>query len=462
MNEPHDLDVALKLRDVDDFAAKASGSRAGPAEVPDIRSLTVFVGDPSPPPANPSIDLTLIKNLNYKQAMEEEGFAKIEWYLIRLAVILAAPRLSKLKCFSLRNIGTSGCDMSLIALAALIVALPASCVSLELDTGGMDNSNGFCGHTPPAVHLCVALRLIMPRMHHVRLRLRSVCPDLLISRKPHYWYQQRENRFSLPEMRTLLIKVEPLQPHQTHSNGCGAIEGKGGEDPWVTITHALEDLLNPDIPKEMDIFEWAEGDPQPDRIGPPARVRPDAKLSVLTTTGHDNDDRRKYETLIRADMHTKTSYAFPATSISFRPDAKLMRMPGKKEVIAPTWEMLHDAAEISEDRDTGWITTANKTRLPRQVADEWNVDVQEPPLVDSAKWREENPDKGCYVWINEGVAGQKLLDAEVRSGPDYLKRDPVIERTPPGWERPKEEAFSRLVPIEELVEAQPGVWRYRR
>ncbi|THY76276.1 hypothetical protein D6C86_05220 [Aureobasidium pullulans] len=60
-------------------------------------------------------------------------------------------------------------------LGRLLRALPASCESLELDTGGTDWSPGRVSH-----HLCPDIWYIMPRLRHVKLRVHNLCSRILL------------------------------------------------------------------------------------------------------------------------------------------------------------------------------------------------------------------------------------------------------------------------------------------
>ena len=110
--------------------------------------------------------------------------------LEKLADILRSHMLG-LQTFSLR-IGRAGAGdrgrkysklphgawISSSIIANLLDALPESCIDLELDTGGRDDDPFCIGGTPsePA-HLCDSIRALLPRTRHLRLRLRSFCPD---------------------------------------------------------------------------------------------------------------------------------------------------------------------------------------------------------------------------------------------------------------------------------------------
>lgn len=60
-------------------------------------------------------------------------------------------------------------------LGRLLESLPASCISLELDTGGTDWSP-----RPKSHHLCSDIRYILPRFRHIKLRIYTICSQILL------------------------------------------------------------------------------------------------------------------------------------------------------------------------------------------------------------------------------------------------------------------------------------------
>lgn len=58
------------------------------------------------------------------------------------------------------------------AITELVKNLPTSCVNLEIDTHGLDK------YDTTETHLCDALRDVLPRLQHLRLRLANLCPGI--------------------------------------------------------------------------------------------------------------------------------------------------------------------------------------------------------------------------------------------------------------------------------------------
>ncbi|KAI9723352.1 MAG: hypothetical protein M1812_001236 [Candelaria pacifica] len=71
------------------------------------------------------------------------------------------------------NTWDAGFGIGVEELASLVKALPSTCSSLELDTDGRDM------HKANTTHLCPIIRDFLPRLRHLRLRLKYICPSLL-------------------------------------------------------------------------------------------------------------------------------------------------------------------------------------------------------------------------------------------------------------------------------------------
>ncbi len=165
---------------------------------------------------------------------------------------------------------------------------------------------------------------------------------------------------------------------------------------------------------------------------------------MLTATPQDNSDKSRYITLIRADVARRTSHAFPVAFVSRGPTAWLMRMGESREVISSDTAAL---VAMAEGHEAGWVTTIEGLRLPVQVADEWGLEKTELPLEELGAWRAANPRKMHLLWYNEQVSGERLLDGQVREGEGYLSREPLVERTPEGWQRSDVMQRAQLEPM---------------
>ena len=63
-------------------------------------------------------------------------------------------------------------------LARVPEALPSTCMALEIDIDGRDV------HNTESKHLCPVIRAIIPRLHHLRLRLKYLCPAIICTEGP--------------------------------------------------------------------------------------------------------------------------------------------------------------------------------------------------------------------------------------------------------------------------------------
>jgi hypothetical protein len=154
---------------------------------------------------------------------------------------------------------------------------------------------------------------------------------------------------------------------------------------------------------------------------------------VLDKLVHRDEHYSQYDAFLSADMRTKTSWAIP------------YRLVAPPDIVKDPWLLrAPDGCELFSDlygfeafiEDPLWKTLVGGARLPAALVAEDSVAfTTEPiPIRSSTEWKLEWPRKSCQLWSNEGFSGVRLLDAEKREGPDmYLSREPVVERTPPGF-----------------------------
>lgn len=95
-------------------------------------------------------------------------------------------------------------------IAALLAALPRSCVDLELDTRGREDDRA-CNFYPVygSTHLCPIIRDLLPRLRHLRLRLGTICSHLFLAPRDdgglEHTYTQAASLLSL----TINLSIEP-------------------------------------------------------------------------------------------------------------------------------------------------------------------------------------------------------------------------------------------------------------
>jgi hypothetical protein len=234
------------------------------------------------------------------------------------------------------------------------------------------------------------------------------------------------NPITLLNMQTLLVNCRRAwgtAPTCTGALDLASPPALPAHDSWDSVTQALQTLAT---------------------TTGPGRVKPGVNLCVVAATPQDSSDASRYITLIRADIASRTSHAFPVAFVSRGPPAAwLMRTSEGREVISSDTATLVAVAE----GEAGWVTTQNGLRLPVHVAGEWGLEVRESPLEEGSVWRAANPRKMHLLWYNEQLSGERLLDGEVRVGDAYLSREPLVERTPAGWQRREALRRAQLEPL---------------
>ncbi|KAH7064043.1 hypothetical protein BKA63DRAFT_177750 [Paraphoma chrysanthemicola] len=312
--------------------------------------------------------------------------------------------MSNLRSCSLRF--TSWEKLPQNILVDLIEALPDSCTSLELDTLGEDfRGPGLKGH------VCEALRKVLPRMRHVRVRA-CLCEQLFVD---------PVNPLSLPNMRTLVVNcskppglVLPRCDHRKNFESERLV--------WRAIKSGFETIVDTD-----------------------PHISKDAKMYMFVCTDRDDNDFTLYQAYICADMVAKESRALPYFSVWMESAIRgswLVRTSNGDELMSTSLNI----EAIAEGKL--WRDTTDGARLPAEILEDERLGrssfatgcVERPMEVRTAQqWREDNPRKSCELWQSEKKAGVKLLEAERRTGRDaYLSLEQLQEATPPGWKRVRE------------------------
>lgn len=351
---------------------------------------------------------------------------------IRLTIPLLR-RLDNLASFSLSLEGRGETILKRATILDIIDALPARCTNLELDTQGQDQQDG-----EGSAHLCDSLQLLMPRMHHVRIRVASVCPVLLGTGElsNHDDLSQQSpvidsttkagapatapfKPVDLPNIRSLLIYC--ALPHSGKTACCGRTSRSHQTEQigpsWIPITTAMEQLSAASRP-------------------PPEGASILAINATRQLAEADFEDPTAWQAFVVARPTARTSQAVPHRAIWSSADSIFVRLPGGRDLVTT----LGDAALLAEG-ETWCGTLGGGARVPRAVlegpsfADDL---VQAPllPLRTAAQWREEFPRRTCHLFRNEAMVGERLLEVETREREGrYLAVEPVAERTPEGYAR---------------------------
>jgi hypothetical protein len=138
------------------------------------------------------------------------------------------------------------------------------------------------------MHFCDLLRKILPRMRHVRLRVR-MCEALFADPSTP------NSLVRLPNIKTFIYNCS--RPPSTPLPNCHCIH-KG------PFTHAHPELLWHNVTAGLEKL-----------IATPDAVPKDAKVYAFVSTDHHDNDRSLWQAYIRADMQAQSSLALPHRGI---------------------------------------------------------------------------------------------------------------------------------------------------
>jgi hypothetical protein len=345
---------------------------------------------------------------------------------------LILPKLSSLESFSFFvdapeidgacqrvNRHDIGFSLDAAVLGHLLRSLPASCTSLELETSGTDWSP-----RPESHHLCPDIWSILPRFRHMKLRIYTLCSQILL-RNP----EDPDNRRNEPNLRSLrptdtenLVQADHLSTlsvcmvsRATAGSGyvtCPELQVKldRGMDP-VNITggggHQTKPLplasnlvsarkmgcfpaalklevvqryhfLEPDLSDEDDLGEWA----------------------VMTQQEVQRRELYERAILIRDCVEDKT-YPLPQRYIA-------EAMHGIYDKSDTCWVGARDDVERHAE-NTVWDETIYGARMPFRANGALSGATPTPPkLLTRKEWRQRSK-KGMLSWRREeGRIGVKI------------------------------------------------------
>ncbi|KAJ4339859.1 hypothetical protein N0V95_007670, partial [Ascochyta clinopodiicola] len=216
------------------------------------------------------------------------------------------PRLKNLCSFSLCFGDRYHEPTSQTPLVRLVDALPISCTNLELDTQGFDVREEEREET----HLCASLRKVLPRMQHVRLRLRT-CETLFTDPSTP------DLPIRLPSMKTFIYSCARRPGTPLATCQCPDNRSITHDDPdllWYSVTASLEHL-----------------------VSIPGAVPKEAKILAFMTTDRDDNDYSLWQAHIRADMQSRSSIALPHRLVWMESSIRgsyLIRLPSGAEMMA--------------------------------------------------------------------------------------------------------------------------------
>lgn len=379
-----------------------------------VRSLTLCV-DPVEPELQPDAPhpYAFVEDEEEMRRVGSQGSQRLWSHLRDIATQVT--QMAGLVSFSLHTSpepNKVGFWLPRPAIAAIIQALPQSCVNLEIDTRGRDSSE------PGSAHLCAAIRATLPRVQNLRLRLSTMCPAIFgadfDSSAPAKFFSSFQP-LATSTLETVLINCVPGNIFGSRAGICGPSQ---------------ESLYN----------DWTEPEPQAYfafvdclRLGVERLCYPVAKrVSVIMALPHDNADQAIYPALLRGDILENQVSVLPFRNIiGMRSnDGYLVRTFDDQEIFTCPWVV--DALVENQF----WGETKDGYRLPAQMlgTTEFSLHaVKRMPIQSTREWKVKYPMIGCGLWSNERRTGSRLLQAEGREGLKDVT--PIREKTPVGFHR---------------------------
>ncbi|KAI1396021.1 hypothetical protein F4819DRAFT_476660 [Hypoxylon fuscum] len=337
---------------------------------------------------------------------------ELERPLLRLTRMLG--KLSNLQSFSLYVIEATstyyGLDIRAFYITRLINALPPSCVNLEIDSNGHDRSAHFAPRFvarfrgPPGeerAHICESIRLVLPRMHHVRIRLCRICPTLLdVFLTPNKDNPTPENTSCL---RTLLINCE------TTTGVCTERRSWYSDRLYRSIMLRLWRQMTSALEKFVDT---------------PGTCSPSTTVHILHNTYNPIETDCWHDTTLVSDINSCTTRAFPSPYVEDK--------DGHELPVRDTVSSYLKFQALAEGQV--WMTLLSGARLPRTMAETEDEVIQDLWTNEETDWVTSDLKMSSMLCDSEEATRVMWLDAEVRKDPaTYLNYVPVVKDTSRGW-----------------------------
>lgn len=316
----------------------------------------------------------------------------------------AIPRMINLSSFSFtfsdpRSGNPHPLQLPRPVITELVYSLPTSCVNLEIDTNGLDF---LVPHTP---HLCHALRFVLPRLQHLRLRLADICPGIFA------WGFNRDgtiedpvdiNPMAAPSLKTIVINC------RTGIWSAGACGRRPKTDAHIALLHRLYEFAARGAFPAIERL-WLVHKPRLQFIG------------------------SQFLCYQRCDIIQNHTWAIPFIpgmypSFAENPDVCLMRTPEGQEVLLD-----EPVAERLVEGQT-WETTLSGSRLPAAVMRRWNLECAKPRLPSNLELHQGMQHCSCSFHSlrrNESITGVKMMSPVQREG--IIDDVPVRVICPEGW-----------------------------
>jgi hypothetical protein len=295
-------------------------------------------------------------------------------------------------------------------IADLVTNLPQQCFNVEINTRAQDSAE------PGSAHLCEAIRHILPRLHHLRLCLSTMCQALFTSdTAPTLTSDQTsaaESRSTAPLLKTVFVSCVGRAIRNNGARLCGSYD----EDPH-TMNFRTGTEAAPILAQSLQSLS----------LNCPALE----VAMVMDVTPSDYDDESVYPSYNVRDVIKNKTNALPFHDIlPFEDGNTIIRLADGQELISSR-AAIQDLAE-----GRVWKDSTDGVRLPAVMyLGEGAADyvAKEEALLTVEAWKEGHPKKTCILWLNERKTGLQLLRPAVLDG---VTEKPVVqEDTPVGWLR---------------------------
>lgn len=372
-----------------------------PGVLKNTRSLTVSIDAKSLVATPEGILLT---------ETDEEEHTKINGLLLplqRLPTLLA--QMANLATFSLSIALFGQYEPYKDTINSILTTLPQSCVNLELDLDRFKYNDKGTG----SEHVCEGIADCLPRLHHLRLSMGTLCPALLLPNFARHGSIKDEAHFHAPiyqSLKTFIINCHVWGDALT-CNEDRSQQSNNSKDVWArtSLVRSLRELV------ERGSFPHIE------------------RLWLLDGQNFNVLDSRESPAWNRRDIVDNQTWVIPWTNLhaKYMPFPLITRTPEGQEAITTNHGDLAALAEAET-----WKETVMGSRLPAAILDGTernNHIVKGAPTISLAEYREISPKGSCSWWVQEKLTGKQLIWAMKREG--LVDRSPVHELTPSGWTR---------------------------
>lgn len=303
-----------------------------------------------------------------------------------------------------------------LELSSIVNNLPNSCTCLEIDV----KHSGFISHrtadldSPPTSHVCDAIRTILPRLEHLRLRCPQLCSALFGTSAKSHEQDARFETVCATNLMSCLINLSLREPPGSSSEGSRAAPCGSTLVPHIGVMHDFPSALNCLLARLQDFSHLNS-----------ARLE---RLWIVDVQTRDPTVPNSWAGWVRRDILSNTSVPIPIANIGgFRNDAWLARIPTDSGQRAEDWLSSPERLEtLAEGRF--WSQTTSGIRLATPMLREY--DCVPKPLTKELFLKKNR--LTCTLWRNEEAIGQKLLPEA--PGP-LMEAWDLKERTPRGWTR---------------------------